>query len=174
MPSLRQTKATTLVYAVVKALISDLKVKLPRLQRVHFITDSPSSQYRNKTMFPLVATAKKLLGVEVSWIYFEAGHGKGPCDGVGGAVKRVADQEVNKGSLIQNAWDLYKVMRLLPSKIKYMYVTTNTIKEETKIQQLAMKTVKGTMKIHTVVGLGDGHYATRETSCFKECCYMGG
>ena len=126
-------------------------------------------------MFHLVATAKKLLGVEVSWTYFEAGHGKGPCNGVGGAVKRVADQEVNKGSLIQNAWDLYKVMHLLPSKIKYMYVTTNTIKEETaKIQQLAMKTVKGTMKIHAVVGLGDGHYATRETSCFKECCYMGG
>ena len=50
-----------MVYAVVKALISDLKVKLPRLRRVHFITDSPTSQYRNKTMFHLVATAKKLL-----------------------------------------------------------------------------------------------------------------
>ena len=37
------------------------------------------------------------------------------------------------------------------------------IKEETaKIQQLAMKTVKGRMKIHAVVGQGDGHYATRE------------
>ena len=167
-----------MVDAVVKALISDLKVKLPRLRQVHLITDSPTSQYRNKTMFHLMATAKKSRGlldllqsltcppastgtkqcstswqpprrVEVSWTYFEAGHGKGPCDGVGGAVKRVADLEVNKGSLIQNAWDLYKVMRLLPSKIKYMYVTTNTIKEETaKIQQLATKTVKGMMKIH--------------------------
>ena len=49
------------------------------------------------------------------------------------------------------------------------------IKEETaKIQQLAMKTVKGSMKIHAVVGLGDGKYTTGETSCFKECCYMGG
>ena len=38
-----------------------------------------------------------------------------------------------------------------------------------------MKTVKGTMKIHGVVGLpGDGKYATRETSCFQECCYKGG
>ena len=114
-----------MVYAVVKPLISALKVKLPGLRRVHFITDSPTSQYRNKTMFHLVATAKKLLGVEVSRTYFEAGHGKGPSNGVGGAVKRVADQEVNKGSLIQNAWDLYKVMRLLPSKIQYMYITTN-------------------------------------------------
>ena len=34
---------------------------------------------------------------------------------------------------------------------------------------------EGTMKIHGVVGLpGDGKYATRETSCFQECCYKGG
>ena len=31
-------------------------------------------------------------------------------------MKRVADQEVNKGSLIQKAGDLYKVMRLLPPR----------------------------------------------------------
>ena len=66
-----------MVYAVMKALIRDLKVKLPGSQRVHFITDSPTSQYRNKTMFHLVATGKKLLGVELSWTYFVSGHGKG-------------------------------------------------------------------------------------------------
>ena len=54
------------------------------------------------------------------------------------------------------------------------HVCHHKYEETAKIQQLAMKTVKGTMKIHAVVGLGDGHYATRETSCFKECCYMGG
>ena len=86
-------------------------------------------------------------------------------------MKQVADQEVNKGSLIQNTWDLkYKVMRQLPSKVQYMYITTNTIKED----QDPTTTVKGTMKIHAVVGLGDGQYATRETSCFKECCYKEG
>ena len=26
------------------------------------------------------------------WHYFEKGHGKGPCDGIGGAVKRGAAQ----------------------------------------------------------------------------------
>ena len=62
-------------------------------------------------MFHLVATAKKLLGVEVSWNYLKAGHGKGPCNGVGGSVKWIADQEVYKGSLIQKTWDLYNVMR---------------------------------------------------------------
>ena len=105
-----------MVYAVVKALIRDLKVKL---QQVHFITDSPTSQYRNKTMFHLVATGKKLFGVELSWTYLEAGHGKGPCDSVGGEVKGVADQEVNK--------------------VHYIYITTNTIKEKAANVQFFVK-----------------------------------
>ena len=75
-------------------------------------------------------------------------------------MKRVAGQEVNNRSLIQNAWDLYKVMQQLPSKVNYIYIMTKTIKEEAaKIQEMTMKTVKGTMKIQAVVGLGDGRYA---------------
>ena len=31
-----------------------------------------------------------------------------------------------------------------------------------------------TIKKHGVVGLGDGKYATRETSRFQEYCYKGG
>ena len=93
------------------------QVKQPGQWRVLFITDSRTSQYRNKTLVCLMATTKKLLGVEVSWTYLKAGHSKGRCDGVGGSVKRVTDQEVNKGSLIQNTWDLYKVMCQLPSKV---------------------------------------------------------
>ena len=33
----------------------------------------------------------KLLG-----IYFEAGHDKGPCDGIGGTAKRLADEAVRQ------------------------------------------------------------------------------
>ena len=160
-----------MVYAVVKALIMDLKVKLPRLQRVHIINDSPTSQRQNKTMFHLVATGKKLLGEELSWTYLEAGHNKGLCDGKGGAVKRVADQELNKGSLIQNTRDLYKVMCQLLSKVHYIYITTDNIKvEAAKIQQTNMKTVKGTIKVHAVVGPGEGQNATR---VMLDCCYNG-
>lgn len=32
-----------------------------------------------------------------TWNYFEAGHGKGITDGVGGTVKRTADRLVNEG-----------------------------------------------------------------------------
>ena len=40
--------------------------------------------------------------------YFEAGHRKAPCDGVGGMAKRMADEAVKTGKVkIQYAVDLY-------------------------------------------------------------------
>lgn len=48
-------------------------------------------------MFPNLTT--------ISWNYTEAGHDKGPMDGVGGALKREADKMVAHGADIQNASD---------------------------------------------------------------------
>ena len=43
-----------------------------------------------------------------SWHYFECGHGKGPCDGVGGATKR-SDNAIKQGKVvIQDADEFYK------------------------------------------------------------------
>ena len=91
---LGHTSAT--VYAFLRELIPNLKAMLPNLKHVHYYTDSPTSQYRNKTIFYLLSRHKELFDVTASWNYFEAGHGKGPCDGVGGCGKRMADEAVRQ------------------------------------------------------------------------------
>ena len=35
--------------------------------------------------------------IQASWIFSAAGHGKGPCDGIGAAVKSTATQHLLKG-----------------------------------------------------------------------------
>lgn len=50
----------------------------PDIGKIHFWTDSPTSQYCNKCMFHVVADVEKLYGVNCVWNYFEAGHGNGP------------------------------------------------------------------------------------------------
>ena len=54
-----------------------------------------------------VSLHKAMFGISASWQYFESGHGKGPCDGVGGSVKRAADRAVKTGKLIKTAQDFY-------------------------------------------------------------------
>jgi hypothetical protein len=79
------------VYAIVKKLVNTVKNYVPKLKHVHFSTDSPSSQYRNKSVFVLITRFEVNHGCKVSWHYFESGHEKNACDGV------VASQ---KGTLI--------------------------------------------------------------------------
>ena len=48
-------------------------------------------------MFYLIANHNEVFGIDGCWDYFEAGHGKGPCDGVAGSIKRQADQAAKHG-----------------------------------------------------------------------------
>jgi len=53
----------------------------PWVDTLHFQSDGPTTQYRNKINFCLAATVPKLLGFgAVWWNFSEAGHGKGPAE----------------------------------------------------------------------------------------------
>ena len=84
-------KASTVV-AFIDHIIPILKEIDPDLRRIHYWSDSPTSQYRNKHIFDLIANHEERYGICARWNYFEAGHGKGPCDGLGGSCKRLADE----------------------------------------------------------------------------------
>ena len=74
------------VFAFLRESIIDAAKKLvPEAVFIHYWTDSPTSQYRNN----IISRHKELFGKAASWNYFEAGHGEGPYDGVGGSTKKV-------------------------------------------------------------------------------------
>ena len=70
-------------------LIPEVKKIKPMLSTVHYISDSPANQYRNKYIIKFLSEHSLYFnGVLATWDYHEAGHGKGPCDGVGGSFKK--------------------------------------------------------------------------------------
>lgn len=92
----------------IKEIVKDVKLLDPEIKCIHYWTDSPTSQYRNKTIFHLVANHQETFGIDAKWNFFEAGHGKGPCDGLGGSTKRLADEAVKSGKvIIQDANDFF-------------------------------------------------------------------
>lgn len=78
----------TVVYTILKKLIPQLKTVYPAMSKIHYLTDSPTSQYRNKTIFKVLTDHNDDFGVEAMWNYLESGHGMGPCDGLGASIKR--------------------------------------------------------------------------------------
>ena len=100
--------SSTPVLTIIDKLIPEVKLLHPNTTCIHFWTDSPTSQYRNKVIFNMVANHESIYGLKSKWNYWEAGHGKGPSDGLGGTCTRMADEAVKTGKVaIQDPSDLY-------------------------------------------------------------------
>ncbi|CAG4918489.1 unnamed protein product [Colias eurytheme] len=146
---------------------------LGKIDSIHFQSDSPSSQYRNKTMFYIISklywyyTNLRL----VTWNYTEAGHGKGAADGIGGTVKRLADAAVAHGNNIVSIDDFVSVVTYSTASIIIKIIEEHKIFEnDLIIPSDQLQPLKGTNKVHQVVwGKEQNNLIFRETSCFV--CY---
>lgn len=169
------------MYAILRKLVPELKSIVPEVKYIHYFTDSPTSQYRNKTIFHILTQHEKEFGIPASWHYFEAGHGKGPCDGVGGTTKRMADEAVKQQkATIQDADDffLWTQAQKENSSIKYLFVSKEQCSDaQTSIDSFGnLQSVEGTMKLHAVIPVNgmEGYVAIRNTSCFCVNCFSDG
>ena len=149
-----------------------------KFSRIHYVTDSPTSQYRNKFIFWLVANHRAIFGMDAVWHFLEAGHGKGPCDGVGGSLKKMARDATKQGKQITNGNTFY----LWATKLERTLVSFNyldvfdycSVYSERPAVTDQLKAVKGTFEIHSVMKGKDGQYiAHRETSCPCDICARG-
>ena len=102
-------------FAFIQKLLPILNELVPNMSYIHYISDSPTSQYRNKFMFDAIAGHSETFNVPVSWHYFEAGHGKGSYDGVDAVVKRMADNAVKREKYVIH--DAQGFLRGLHNKI---------------------------------------------------------
>lgn len=166
----------TVVYTILRKLIPMLKATYPTLRTIHYLTDSPTSQYRNKTIFKILADHVDDFGISGRWNYLESGHGKGPCDGLGACIKRSADMAIRQGKcLIQNAEDFYawsKKTEESGSKIKYISYNQEDVGRCNDILEQKEKPtpISGTFKLHAIIPTNSFTILTRETSCYCNDC----
>ena len=160
------------IFAFMKKLIAQIKVSLPSISTVHYLTDSPTSQYRSRHIINITAHHANIFGMQCSWQYFEAGHGKGPCDGVGGSVKRSASTAIKSGRVIQGAVDFFEWAQTHHTKVKYIYLAADDMKEaQQEMEALQPLGVPGTIALHSVVPIRKGAVYAIKTSCMRECCF---
>ena len=148
---------------MLKKLIPNIKEEYPELNTVHYVTDLPTSQYRNKTMYQMVCSHAEEFSVSARLDYLKAGHDTGPCDGLGWRVKRSVDSAIKRRKVvIQSAEDfhIWAVFSEAASVVRNYYVTqekyesAHTYSEDINTK---LKTVPNTMKIHAVVPVSTTH-----------------
>lgn len=91
------------------------------------------------------------LGFKVgNWSFLEAGHGKGPADGIGGAVKRSADSFVAHGGNITDAQSMVDALRSTGTTVKLYLVTEAEVESIKNHIPTDLQPVPQTMKLHQV------------------------
>lgn len=157
------------VWAHLDPILNQLSREFPQTKLFHVFSDSPSSQYRNRTniwlfktylpnYFPLLEIA--------TWNFSEPGHGKGAVDGVGGTLKRRADEKVLHGSDIRNASDF--VQLFLNSKITVLEVSSTSIEKAKKELPSDIPQISNIMKMKQILYCVDKNIVFGRTlSCFK-------
>ncbi|CAG9136304.1 unnamed protein product [Plutella xylostella] len=158
------------IWAHLKPILASLKEETPQLTTIHFFSDGPSSQYRQKKNFYLLTCQPTPLGyTSVTWNFFEAAHGKGAADGVGGAIKRLLDRKVAHGYDIPNAEIAFNSI-LNETSIRLFLINEPDIHLiEEDVKQCSLLPVPNTTKIHQIVDHDQpGTVGYRILSCYCE------
>lgn len=162
------------MWAHLEPILGELCETFPQITTLHFLSDGPVTQYRNKNNFYLLSTVPFLSGfTKVTWNYSEKSHGKGALDGIGGAIKREADLYVHRGGELQTPQDLYEMLnKRLGSSITHYWVSKESIKKCDELIPGSLEAVKGTFKIHQILSSQPAQITHREVSCFCKCSGM--
>jgi hypothetical protein len=134
---------------------------------VHFYTDGPSSQYKQKNNFYLLSHFTEKYGFQyATWNYYESGHGKSVADGIGGSVKRTLDRKVTLGADVTNAEDAYSILKRCMKSVEIFLIQDNAIDEIATVLPSNVQPLKGTQKVHQIITQNNNMIKYRDISCF--------
>ncbi len=150
-------KGPPAVWQHLNPVLDYLQATYPQVSVLHFFSDGPCTQYKQRGNFFIFSTELDRRGFKAgSWNFFEASHGKGAPDGVGGALKRTADMMVAKGRNIPDAHELFKALTETNTTVKLFFVKSEDIESAMKKMPKQIPAVPGTMRIHQVITLAPG------------------
>ena len=155
------------IWAHLDPIIDYLKQAYPKISNIHFFSDGPTTQYRNRKNIFLLGNIPYSKGFkEVTWHYSESGHGKGAPDGVGAAIKRSADSLVSKGTDIPDAKTLYLELSEKTS-IMLFYIPEEDMDKKDKMYPDKLPGIPEMMKVHQIKidEPGTGIIKSQLTSC---------
>ena len=151
-------------------------------------SDGAPTQYKSKANFLNLSMSKEDYGFDIEKHFFGSRHGKGPCDGEVGVLKRSASLAVKRGQVISDAEDFYKFAKdtlSLPKSSVSNDIATHTHAKRTFIkvnegeisrEQARLKDIKcipQTRSTHQYRGIQPYIVTVRERSCFCEECVIG-
>lgn len=147
------------VFLFHQKMISFLRDNFDSIEKIFFFSDGAASQYKNKTNFHNLCEFEAKHKIKVEWHFFASYHGKGPCDGLGGTVKRMATQaslrRLYDGHIL-TATDLFEWLRNTDTNFHVVFCSQKEQDQSEKLlnslhRRVTVKTVPGTQSYHAFI-----------------------
>lgn len=163
---------TTAVHAYISNMLDYLKTNHITLSKVMYFSDGATGQYKNYKNFSNLICHKDDFGVLAEWHFFATSHGKSPCDGIGGTVKRLvarASLQATTTGHILTPRQMFEWASNNIKGIKFLYISTNNVTYNAKRFKLAERfansiTLKGTRSHHCFIMTGNGQLMMKRLS----------
>lgn len=161
---------TVAVHLFQRYLIKYIKENIVGIKKIIYFSDGCAGQYKNRKNFINLCHHKHDFNIDAEWHFFATSHGKGPCDGVGGTIKRLA----HKASLqrpyenqIITPLQLHQFASENIPNIMCQYTTIKEYNDEKTILEdrfSECKTIAGTQKLHCFKPVSETKIEVREYS----------
>ncbi|XP_047129865.1 uncharacterized protein LOC124809907 [Hydra vulgaris] len=143
---------------VMHKTINHIKANIcPTITKIHYFSDGCVGQYKNCKHFYNLCHHSKDFSLSCIWNFFATSHGKSPCDGIGGTVKRLVAtaslQSPNTGQIL-SAQAMFEYCQKSISGIMFMYITAEEMefaRNKLTDRLLTATTVPGTKSFHQFV-----------------------
>jgi len=140
------------IWAFMEPVFKQLRSAFPGVVNVHMFSDGPTTQYRQRKNFFLFCTKFFEYGFQCgTWNFFEASHGKGAADGVGGVLKRTADRLVKQGADLPSAFAVFEHL-VEVTNVELYFVNENVVSDAVNaLNQVGdLPIIPGTMNFHQI------------------------
>ena len=141
-----------------------------RPKKLYYMSDGCAGQYKNCKNFLNLCHHFKDFGVYAEWHFFATSHGKSPCDGAGGTLKRIVTKVCLQRLYEDQILTAHQLFELAVSNIKGMhfcFTDTSQHEEEAKLLEERMqkaRTVPGTQRLHCFIPLSTETVEVRQFS----------
>lgn len=115
------------IWAHLQPVFELMKTYVPEINTIHFQSNGPSTQYKNKSNFFLMSHYCRTIGLKhATWNFSTPGHGKSFADGCGGTIKNMCDRAVENGKDIMSADDMIQTVTAPNNSKVKMFLITET------------------------------------------------
>lgn len=158
------------VHLFITKLVKFLEGKFQVIKKLYYFSDGCAGQYKNRKNFANVYFHKADFGYDCEWHFHATSHGKGPCDGLGGTLKRCATR-VSLARHFENQIDtaelLFQWAASSDIDMNFEYATNTeyeSMTEKLKNRFDSAVTIKGTLKYHCFIPKQSGQIMVKKYS----------